>query len=167
MINNNPVHNFPCLEFKYYVIAKTSSEYKSRYRYKTSMPVGRLVSLLSSASGPDADNKAFQPQSVLVIGASRGLGLALVKYYSSVIHPSNVFATVRGSAPSATFPKGVRVIESVDCSKEDCGQKVVDGLQGAAVDLVAYVAGVLKPEAGRFYFESVSTLLTVDLITVD
>lgn len=44
---------------------------------------------------------------------------------------------------------------------------MVDGLQGAAVDLVAYVAGVLKPEVGRFDFESVSTLLTVDLITVD
>lgn len=163
-----------CLEFKCYVIAKTSSEYKITLQIQNlhacrSSPTDAidLVLLLSSANGPDADNTAFQPQSVLVIGASRGLGLALVKHYSSVIHPSNVFATVRGSAPSDIFPKGVRVIESVDCSKEDCGQKVVDGLQGAAVDLVAYVAGVLKPEAGRFDFESVSTLLTVDLITVD
>ncbi|EAL17505.1 hypothetical protein CNBM0720 [Cryptococcus deneoformans B-3501A] len=98
----------------------------------------------------------MSPQSVLVVGASRGLGLALVKHYSSVINPCNVFATVRGSAPSDTFPKGVRVIESVDCSKEDCGQKVVDGLQGASVDLVAYVAGVLKPEAGRCSIENLS-----------
>lgn len=119
------------------------------------------------ASDSDANNEAFQPQSVLVFGASRGLGLALVKHYASVIHPSNVFATVRGSAPSDTFPKGVRIIEGVDCSKEDCGQMVVDGLQGASVDLVAYVAGVLKPEAGRCVFESVRTLLTVDLVTVD
>ncbi|KIR27828.1 cytoplasmic protein [Cryptococcus deuterogattii 99/473] len=104
------------------------------------------------------------PQSVLVIGASRGLGLALVKHYSSVIHPSNIFATVRGSAPSDIFPKGVRVIESVDCSKEDCGQKVVDGLQGAAVDLVAYVAGVLKPEADELMMYTVCSIAPVFVV---
>ncbi|WVO16918.1 hypothetical protein L204_104604 [Cryptococcus depauperatus] len=83
---------------------------------------------------------------VLVVGASRGLGLALVKYYSSQLTPANVFATVRGSASADIFPEGVNVIEDVDCSREDCGKKIVDGLQGTAVDIVVYVAGVLKPE---------------------
>ncbi|WVQ72722.1 hypothetical protein IAR50_002282 [Cryptococcus sp. DSM 104548] len=88
-----------------------------------------------------------QPQSALIVGASRGLGLALVKHYASIIPPSNVYATVRGQSPSDTFPKGVNVIEDVDVAKEDCGKKIVRGLQGAAVQIVVYVAGVLKPES--------------------
>ncbi|WVQ86241.1 hypothetical protein IAT38_008409 [Cryptococcus sp. DSM 104549] len=86
------------------------------------------------------------PQSVLVVGASRGLGLALIKHYAS-LGVSNLYATVRGAAPSDdTFPKGTKVIEGVDCSKEECGKKIVDGLQGGAVEVVVYVAGILKPE---------------------
>ncbi|ODN92085.1 cytoplasmic protein [Cryptococcus wingfieldii CBS 7118] len=87
------------------------------------------------------------PQSALIVGASRGLGLALVKHYASTIPPSNVYATVRGHVSSDTFPKGVNVIQDVDLSKEDCGRKIVNGLQGAAVQIVVYVAGVLKPES--------------------
>ncbi|WWD16267.1 hypothetical protein CI109_100693 [Kwoniella shandongensis] len=88
------------------------------------------------------------PQSALIIGASQGLGLALVKRYASLIPPSQVFATVRESAEEAKdkFPEGVRVIEKVDCTKEDVGETIVEGLQGVAVGVVIYVAGLLKPE---------------------
>ncbi|WVF71840.1 hypothetical protein IAT40_006649 [Kwoniella sp. CBS 6097] len=93
------------------------------------------------------------PQTVLIIGASKGLGLALVKKYSTLIGPTNVFATVRSTVsddPNAEeikpFPEGVRVIEDIDVSEKDCGDKIVEGLQGAAVGLVVYVSGVLKPE---------------------
>lgn len=87
--------------------------------------------------------------SLLVVGASRGLGQALIKHYATLIDPSNIFATIRSTAQPDQFPKGVNVIENVDCMEEDCGKKVVEGLQGRSVEGVVYVAGVLKPEVGR------------------
>jgi NAD(P)-dependent dehydrogenase (short-subunit alcohol dehydrogenase family) len=84
----------------------------------------------------------------LIIGASQGLGASLVRHYAKQLSPSNVFATIRESAPKSDdlFPKGVNVIPNIDVSKKDCGDKVVDGLQGRAVDHVWIVAGLLKGE---------------------
>jgi NAD(P)-dependent dehydrogenase (short-subunit alcohol dehydrogenase family) len=84
----------------------------------------------------------------LIIGASQGLGASLVRQYAKRLSPSNVFATIRESAPSSDdlFPKGVNVIANVDVSKKDCGDKVVDGLKGRTVDHVWVVAGLLKGE---------------------
>ncbi|ORY30036.1 putative cytoplasm protein [Naematelia encephala] len=88
----------------------------------------------------------MSPQSALIIGASRGLGLALTKHYASITGPSNVFASVRSSPKPGEFPQGVNVIEGVDVSKPDCGDKVVNGLKGRSVEVVVVVAGLLKPE---------------------
>ena len=82
----------------------------------------------------------------LVIGANRGLGLSLVKHYAQRLKATDVFATVRGQVEQGLFPKGVNVIENVDVSKEDCGKRVVEGLQGRTVDHVWVVAGLLKGE---------------------
>jgi hypothetical protein len=89
----------------------------------------------------------------LIIGASQGLGASLVRHYAQKLSPSNVFATIRESAPKSDdlFPKGVNVIPNIDVSKKDCGDKVVDGLQGRAVDHVWIVAGLLKGEVSPFY----------------
>lgn len=84
--------------------------------------------------------------SALIIGANRGLGLSLVKHYANQLSPANVFATVRSSVEPGLFPKGVNVIENVDASKKDCGQRVVEGLKGKSVDHVWVVAGLLKGE---------------------
>lgn len=89
--------------------------------------------------------------SALIIGANRGLGLSLVKHYAQRLSPSDVFATVRGKADQGLFPKGVNVIENVDASKKDCGQRVVEGLQGRSVDHVWVVAGLLKSEVRYIY----------------
>lgn len=86
------------------------------------------------------------PQSVLVIGGSGGLGSALVKQYAEQIGGENVFATVRSSAKPDQFPSGVNVIEGVDVSQKDCGERIVDGLRGRTVQIVIYVSGILKPE---------------------
>lgn len=80
----------------------------------------------------------------LIIGASRGLGLALVE--ELVRRGSEVIATVRSEVKEDTFPKGVDVIEGVDVGTPDAGKTIVSGLAGRKVDLVVLVAGVLKPE---------------------
>jgi NAD(P)-dependent dehydrogenase (short-subunit alcohol dehydrogenase family) len=89
----------------------------------------------------------------LIIGASQGLGASLVRHYAQKLSPSNVFATIRESAPKSDdlFPKGVNVIPNIDVSKKDCGDKVVDGLQGRAVDHVWIVAGLLKGEVSSLH----------------
>lgn len=38
------------------------------------------------------------------------------------------------------------VIDNVDCTCKDCGDKVVAGLKGEKVELVLYVSGVVVPE---------------------
>lgn len=79
---------------------------------------------------------------VLIIGASRGLGLELVRNLNS--RGSNVFATVRSTPKTGTFPVGVNVGE------EDAGAKIVCGLGGTKVDLTIVNAGVFKAEVRCF-----------------
>ncbi|KAH8116727.1 NAD-binding protein [Phellopilus nigrolimitatus] len=82
------------------------------------------------------------PTTALVIGASRGLGLELVRALHA--RGSNVFATVRRSAPA--FPDGVSVIDGIDVGNEDAGTAIVRGLGGKKPDLVVLNAGVFKSE---------------------
>jgi NAD(P)-dependent dehydrogenase (short-subunit alcohol dehydrogenase family) len=95
------------------------------------------------------------PQSVLIVGASRGLGLALVKKYATLVPPEKVIATVRGKAEEGMFPPGVTVVEDIDVSEEECGRKIEAGLQGTAVEVVVIVAGLLKPEVSHRQADSV------------
>ena len=117
------------------------------------------------------------PQSVLIVGGSKGLGKALVDKYASMIDPQNVHVTVRGNEAEG-MPKGerdrllkplnlstlrglsvsadlvsrsqsrsgVKIITGIDCSKSDVGEKIVKGLQGTAIEVVVYVAGVMTSE---------------------
>ncbi|WWC69096.1 uncharacterized protein I206_103032 [Kwoniella pini CBS 10737] len=95
------------------------------------------------------------PQTVLIVGASKGLGLSLVKKYSKEIGSSNVFATIReenqdNSANSensnSEFPKGLNIIENIDVSNENVGEKIIKGLNGKTINLLIYVSGILKSE---------------------
>ncbi|KAI5120440.1 hypothetical protein M0805_009902 [Coniferiporia weirii] len=87
----------------------------------------------------------MSPTTALVIGASRGLGLELVRALHA--RGSSVFATVRSpSAHGDAFPKGVNVIAGVDVATEVAGEKIVNGLGGKKVDLVVVNAGVFKTE---------------------
>lgn len=84
----------------------------------------------------------------LVIGASRGLGLELVKN----LHDRNykVFATVRSSPKSGSFPADVSVLEGIDVSEETAGKKVCEGLGGEKLDLVIVNAGVFRKEVSHY-----------------
>ncbi|KAF8639262.1 hypothetical protein AX16_010334 [Volvariella volvacea WC 439] len=81
----------------------------------------------------------------LVIGASRGLGLELVKALKSR-QIDQVFATVQSVERASNIPEGVHIIDGVDLSKEDAGKRIVDGLNGVQVDLVILNAGIFKKE---------------------
>ena len=85
-----------------------------------------------------------------------------MNHYAKSLSSSNVFATVRSSAKPDQFPKGVNVIEGIDVSQKDCGEKVVKGLQGRTVDHVWIVAGLLKGEVSLVFSAfSVPSLLQV------
>lgn len=72
--------------------------------------------------------------SVLIVGATRGLGASLTKQYAS--QPSNtVFATAR-SKSSATEQENVTWIHDIDLTKSDVGDKLVSQLQGTKLDIV-------------------------------
>ncbi len=79
----------------------------------------------------------------LIIGASRGLGLALTKYLSTT---RTVYATVRSPPTEGTFPQGVKVIDGIDVGKEEAGKKIVEALKGEKIGLVAVISGILTPE---------------------
>lgn len=91
----------------------------------------------------------------LVVGASRGLGRALALALADgslpglESAPHKVYATVR-TAPSGDDELGqherVEIIDGVDLTSERCARTIVEGLEGAKVDFVWLVAGLLVPE---------------------
>lgn len=81
---------------------------------------------------------------VLVIGATRGLGLELARQYSEQGH--NVTGTARSNRPS-NFPLPIKWITGVDVAEESAGKTIVDGLEGAKQDLVILSAGYFGKES--------------------
>lgn len=62
--------------------------------------------------------------SVLIVGATRGLGASLAKQYAS--QASNiVFGTARSASPPENSPKGVTWLHNVDLMQPDVGEKLV------------------------------------------
>jgi len=80
----------------------------------------------------------------LVIGASRGLGLELVKRLKA--DGAHVFATVRSKPKESVIPSGITIIEGVDVSKPDAGEIVVRQLDGHKLNLVIVNAGYFTTE---------------------
>ena len=81
----------------------------------------------------------------LIIGGSRGLGLALAQS----LHGRNyrVYATVRSTSAPGTFPAEVTIIDDIDLNEEDAGKKIVSGLpENVKLDLVIFNAGLIKKE---------------------
>lgn len=67
--------------------------------------------------------------SALILGATRGLGAALVKEYIS--QPSTqVFATTRSANAPSGFPDGVQWLPNIDLTQPDVGKTLADQLKG-------------------------------------
>ncbi|PNS18121.1 Vacuolar cation-chloride cotransporter 1 [Sphaceloma murrayae] len=80
---------------------------------------------------------------VLVVGATRGLGLELAKQYTST---SKVYGTARSSPPTSG-PSNINWIEGIDLMKEDCGTVLASRLQDVKLDVVLVSAGVFTTES--------------------
>ena len=60
---------------------------------------------------------------VLIVGATRGLGAALVRQYAK--HNWTVYATSRSANPdTAAFPSQTKWLKEVDCAKSDVGDTI-------------------------------------------
>lgn len=85
-------------------------------------------------------------KTALIVGSTKGLGLALTTQLSSSY---KVYATARSDPKLDTFPSSVQVVSSIDVSKPTSGKDIISGLKSAnvsSIDLVIITAGLFKTE---------------------
>ena len=84
---------------------------------------------------------------VLVVGATRGLGAALVSYYSQ--QPSTtVYATSRSSSTrsDSSKPNNVHWVTKIDLMSPSCGTKLASSLKSTRIDTLYITAGYFATE---------------------
>ncbi|RDV26089.1 SDR family NAD(P)-dependent oxidoreductase [Alteromonas aestuariivivens] len=81
---------------------------------------------------------------VVITGANRGIGLALVKAY--LARGDKVFATCRNSSDELNA-SGARVISGVDVSQPDTLKDALSPLKDVKIDILINNAGVLAAES--------------------
>ncbi|KAK3394058.1 oxidoreductase [Podospora didyma] len=90
---------------------------------------------------------------ILIVGATRGLGAALVYRYAK--HDWSVYATARSSKPdTASFPPQTKWLKEVDCAKSDVGDTIArhaylnpfDQSVNDPLDVAVITAGVFTTE---------------------
>lgn len=82
---------------------------------------------------------------VLIVGATRGLGLELAKLYQD--RGDTVCGTARGNSPEHASNSGIKWIPNVDLAEPSCGSNLVKGLPNQAIDLVILTAGYFGTES--------------------
>ncbi|WP_415881259.1 SDR family oxidoreductase [Neptuniibacter sp. QD34_54] len=82
-------------------------------------------------------------KTVLITGASRGIGLSFAALYQSKGY--KVFAACRTCSPELK-QLGVEVIDEVDVAKNDGLEKLKTALTGIKIDLLINNAGILRNE---------------------
>ncbi|KAL2056973.1 hypothetical protein ABVK25_002712 [Lepraria finkii] len=81
---------------------------------------------------------------VLIVGATRGLGASLAKQYAS--QSARVFATSRSKdTPEST--KDITYIPLIDVAKEDAGSKLAKHLGSISLDTIIITAGYFGTES--------------------
>ena len=68
--------------------------------------------------------------SALIVGATRGLGAALVKEYASQ-NATDVYATTRSGRAPEGFPSSVKWLTNIDLNKSDVAGSITEQLKGA------------------------------------
>jgi NAD(P)-dependent dehydrogenase (short-subunit alcohol dehydrogenase family) len=85
---------------------------------------------------------------VLIVGATRGLGCALIDYYAAK-PDTTVYATSRQASPPenvAPSAKNVKWIPKIDLMKSTCGKDLASGLKNASLTTVIITAGIFHLE---------------------
>ena len=82
--------------------------------------------------------------SVLVVGATRGLGAELAKKYAA--NGTHAFATGR-SDKNPGLGKNITFIPNVDVAKEEAGSKLAKAIDGKKLDTVIITAGFFVKES--------------------
>nr|POF15255.1 dehydrogenase/reductase sdr family member 7b [Quercus suber] len=80
----------------------------------------------------------------LIVGATRGLGFELAKYYHGLGY--RVTGTARSSTPK-DVPREISWISGVDVSEQSAGKTIVEGLKGTKQDVVILTAGFFGKES--------------------
>lgn len=99
---------------------------------------------------------------VLVTGANRGIGLALVRAFAN--RGDRVIAVCRKSSAELDG-LGVQVESGVDVSDEAAVRRLAERLGGTRIDILVNNAGILRPDAlGGIEFDSVREQIEVNAL---
>jgi len=101
-------------------------------------------------------------QTVVITGASRGIGLSFCQYYQA--KGFEVYAVCR-QASETLSALGIKIIEGVDISVSKDVEKLKRTLKGVKVDLLINNAGILRDETlGDLNFESIQQQFEVNAL---
>ncbi|RDE25228.1 SDR family NAD(P)-dependent oxidoreductase [Motiliproteus coralliicola] len=101
-------------------------------------------------------------QTVVITGASRGIGLSLTKLYLS--KGCNVFALCR-QASADLSTSGATVVEGIDMADDGVIERLKSALAGVRIDLLINNAGILRNEIlGQIEFDSLRQQFEVNTL---
>lgn len=74
---------------------------------------------------------------ILIVGATRGLGASLAKAYATKAN-TTVFGTTRSASNPKDFPENVKWVNNIDLTSPECGGALVNqlGMQGVGAGMV-------------------------------
>ena len=103
------------------------------------------------------------PRNIVITGANRGIGLALVTRY--IENGDAVFAVCRSTSDALNSMEGVTVIDGIDVVNNDDLSRLRTSLADIEIDILINNAGILTEEAlGKIDYEQVERQFRVNAI---
>ena len=101
------------------------------------------------------------PRNIVITGANRGIGLALVTRY--IENDDAVFAVCRSTSDALNSMEGVTVIDGIDVVNNDDLSRLRTSLADIEIDILINNAGILTEEAlGKIDYEQVERQFRVN-----
>jgi len=108
------------------------------------------------------DTGMSMPQTILITGANRGIGLALTEIYLQ--RGDKVIAVCRQSSDELNNT-GADIIENIDVTDPDNVKTLQQIMQGKSIDVLINNAGIFKNETlAAMNFETIEEQLTINAI---
>jgi len=82
---------------------------------------------------------------ILIVGATRGLGAALVSHYSSQ-SSTTVYATSRSSSPPSSSDSNIQWLTNIDLTSPSCGSILASALKSTPINTLYITAGFFATE---------------------